>query len=211
MNENKLIYTGLASFMAGLTAISAQLRFYLGPIPYTMQNYAVVLSGLLLPPRYALLSQLLYLALIALGLPFASNLTGGISVLLGYTAGYLWGFPLSAYLTSILSRLYLKTRSVKLSSLRPRDVVVLLALTLIAFTPTYILGFIVFSYYALPGTKLYEWALTVTGGISSRFILLLIASILIFLPQDLFMDHLLAIYSARTIARLLEARGVRIE
>ncbi len=211
MSQGKLVYLGLASFMAGLTAISAQLRFYLGPIPYTMQNYAVVLSGLILPPRYALLSQLLYLVLIALGLPFAANFSGGIGVLLGYTAGYLWGFPLSAYLTSILSRLYLKSRRARLSSLRLRNMVILLAITLIAFMPTYVLGFIVFTYYAIPGTKLYEWALMVAGGISNRLILLFTVSVLIFIPQDLFMDHLLAIYSAKIIAKLLEVRGVELE
>jgi len=46
----------LASNMAIVTGLSAQLYVYIGPIPYTMQNFGIVLSGLLLKPKYAFLS-----------------------------------------------------------------------------------------------------------------------------------------------------------
>ena len=79
----------LASMMAVVTGLSAQLYIYLGPVPYTMQNFGVILSGLLLSPRYALLSQLLYLALVAAGAPLAAGMRGGLPVVAGPTAGYL--------------------------------------------------------------------------------------------------------------------------
>ena len=214
MRLGNYAYYGLTAFMTALTGVAAQVRFYVGPIPFTMQNFAVILSGLLLPPFYAFLSQMLYLLLIALGIPLASNFSGGLGVLLGYTAGYLWGFPIAAYLMSILSRYYLSRRGIGLSGLRNRDVVVLLGLSFIASLPVYVLGYLVFLYYALPGTKLYSWAMSVSSGIgfipSNDFTVLFIASVLVFVPQDLFMDHLLAIIVARGLARILYVRGLRL-
>ena len=76
-------------------------------MPYTMQNFGVMLSGLLLSPRYALLSQLLYLALVAAGAPLAAGMRGGLPVVAGPTTGYLWGFPLASALASMLARPHL--------------------------------------------------------------------------------------------------------
>lgn len=200
--------------MTGITSVSAQLRFYVGPVPYTMQNFAIVISGLVLPPFYALLSQLLYLLLIALGLPASANFSGGLGVLLGYTAGYLWGFPIAAVLTSILSRVYLRTRGISLGEVSGRDVVVLIGLTGIAVVPVYLLGYIVFLYYAIPGSRLYAWASSLVGSlglaVSDPLTMLFTASVLVFIPQDLLMDHLLAIIVARSIVKLLRFKGIEL-
>ncbi len=214
MRQTFFVYYGLTAFIVALTGVTAQIRFYVGPIPFTMQNFAVILSGLLLPPLYAFLSQILYLLLIALGVPLASNFSGGLGVLLGYTAGYLWGFPITAFLMSILSRYYFSRSNVELTTLRSRDIVVLLGLSLIASLPTYVLGYVVFLYYALPGTKLYSWATSVSSRIGvvsdSRFMVLFLVSVAVFVPQDLFMDHLLAVIAANGVARILYVRGLSL-
>ncbi|RLF14538.1 MAG: biotin transporter BioY, partial [Thermoprotei archaeon] len=98
----------LASLMSIVTGLSAQLCIYIGPIPYTLQNFGVVLSGLLLTPKYAMLAQSIYLWLIAVGAPLGAGFKGGVNVFLGPTAGYLMAFPIAAYLTSIFSRPLLK-------------------------------------------------------------------------------------------------------
>ncbi len=214
MPANKLAYYGLTAFMAALTSITAQIRFYIGPIPYTMQNFAIVLSGLILPPFYAFLSQILYLLMIALGLPVASNFSGGLGVLFGYTAGYLWGFPIASLLVSVLSRLYLKRMNKTLAGLERRDLIILLGVSFLAVLPMYLLGYFVFLYYALPGSKLYSWATSILTGtgidLSNRFLVLFVASVLVFVPQDLFMDHLLAIITAKNMVRILYARGLKL-
>lgn len=214
MGRTTFAYYGLTAFIAALTGVTAQIRFYVGPIPYTMQNFAIILGGLLLPPFYAFLSQILYLTLIALGIPLASNFSGGLGVLLGYTAGYLWGFPITAFLMSILSRYYFSRSNIELVALRSRDVIVLLGLSLIASLPTYTLGYLVFLYYALPGTKLYSWATGISskmGVISdSRLTVLFLVSVAVFMPQDLFMDHLLAVVAAKEVAKILYMRGLRL-
>ena len=197
------------------TAIGAQLKFNLGPIPYTFQNFGFILAGLLLPPKWAFTSQALCLLLIVIGLPVASGFRGGPYVLIGYTAGYLWMFPIAALLMSTLTRLYTGTSRRSLDTIDLKDYSVLLLLSLIAAIPVYIVGFLVFYAYTLmPGFRgLYEWSELVVNrflgmGINNPFIICLIASILIFIPQDLFMDHAIAIATAKALYSILKARGL---
>lgn len=203
---------GLVALAAALMCAFAQVSFKVGPVPYTMQNAGVVLAGLLLDPADAATSMLVYLLLIALGAPVAAGLRGGLAVLLGYTGGYLLGFVPSAFLMSVLSRLYLRGRG--LDSANRRDLLVLLALSAVAVTPTYLLGFLVFSLYAVPGSKLYAWASGVAGwlglGGAPGWLVLFVASVAVFVPQDLLMDHVVAVLAAREVARLLKARGIRV-
>lgn len=55
-------------------------------------------------PKDGALSQLLYLLVGAVGLPVFSRQLGGFTVLVGPTAGFLWGFVLSAALTGLINR-----------------------------------------------------------------------------------------------------------
>lgn len=202
----------LIPLMAVLTAATAQVRFLLGPIPFTMQNTAVALAGLLLTPRQALASMLLYLLLIALGLPLASGFKGGLPVLFGFTAGYLWGFALSAPLISMLTRTYLRVRGLKrLWEAGWPDRLALVGLVTLGMAPTYLLGFLVFTHYAIPGTGLYQWASEASGyaGVEvGDTLMLLAASVLVFLPQDALMDHPLAVVLAATLSRKMWERGL---
>ena len=82
--------------MAALTAVMAQITIPIPPVPFTMQVLAVVLSGLLLGPRYGALAQIIYLLLGAIGLPVFAGLKGGLGILLGPTGGYLISYPFAA-------------------------------------------------------------------------------------------------------------------
>jgi len=84
---------------AALTGISAQIKWYVpgNPIPFTMQTAAVALSALSLK-RWAGMSQLFYVVLGVLGVPWFSNQAGGLSFLLLPSAGYLIGFIFTAFI-----------------------------------------------------------------------------------------------------------------
>jgi biotin transport system substrate-specific component len=200
--------------MAVLTGLLAQVRVLVGPIPYTLQNVGVVLSGLILKPKYAFISMTLYLILIVLGLPMASGFRGGLGVVLGYTGGYILGFIISAPLMSMLSRAYLRMVGKELQSIGRLDFIILLALSLIAILPTYALGFIVFTYYALGSQAILSWVEGVTNylgvHVGSKILLIFIASVLIFIPQDLLMDHVIAITLAKYIHKIMTFKGVEI-
>lgn len=66
-------------------------------VPFTLQTFAVVLTGLVLGWKKGTAAVLVYLALGAVGLPVFSGFTGGIGSFAGVTGGFLCGFiPLAA-------------------------------------------------------------------------------------------------------------------
>lgn len=89
---------------AALTALTARITFHLPftPVPITAQTLAVILSGLVLGARGGLAAQLVYLGLVAGGLPFDANGLGPLAFF-GPTAGYLIGFAPAAWLTGYLA------------------------------------------------------------------------------------------------------------
>lgn len=106
--EMALYVTGFAL----LTAALAQVRFYApwNPfVPYTGQVLGVVGAGLVLGPAMGSASMTLYLAMGAIGLPVFADYSGGLGVLVGATAGYLYAYPIAAGVTGYLSRRYLET------------------------------------------------------------------------------------------------------
>jgi len=76
------------------------------PVPLTVQNFAVVLVGLLLGPRRGAAAMSLYLAEGAMGLPVFNPIgVGGIAQIIGPTGGYLMAYPAVAFLAGwIFSR-----------------------------------------------------------------------------------------------------------
>ncbi|RLF03779.1 MAG: biotin transporter BioY [Thermoprotei archaeon] len=187
----------LASMTAVITGLSAQLCAYLGPVPYTMQNFGVMLSGLLLSPRYALLSQLLYLTIVAAGAPLAAGMRGGPSVVAGPTAGYLWGFPLASALASTLARPHLAEKRLARAWL----------MCIVASAPIYALGaaWLRLWLQALGSLEgLYALASALGVG-QSPDVAVLVAGVLVFLPQDALMDNTLAVLVAAKAYKLVGA------
>lgn len=85
---------------AALIAAGAFVTVPLGPVPFTLQVFAVLLAGLALGPRLGALSVTAYLAL-GLVAPVYAGGTAGVGILLGPTGGYLIGFPVAAVLTGL--------------------------------------------------------------------------------------------------------------
>ena len=75
-----------------IIAVSAWITVPLGPIPFTLQMFAVAFAIQVLTPRQSIAAIAGYLVLGAVGVPVFSGMRGGIGVLLGPTGGYLWGY-----------------------------------------------------------------------------------------------------------------------
>ena len=88
-----------------LTAIGAQIEIPNQPVPYTLQTFFVLLAGALLGKRNGSASMGLYLILGAIGMPVFSNGSFGLSRLFGPTGGYLFSFPIAAFVVGYLARL----------------------------------------------------------------------------------------------------------
>lgn len=81
----------LIAVMAALICIAGPLTVPLGPIPLTLANFAVYLTGAVLGAKLGPIAVLIYLLLGMVGVPVFSGFSGGIQKLLGPTGGYLIG------------------------------------------------------------------------------------------------------------------------
>lgn len=88
---------------AALIAALAQISLPIGPVPFTLQNFAIGLIATVFRPREAILSAGLYLLLGAIGLPVFAGGGAGFQALVGPTAGYLWFYLVYSGLTSSLT------------------------------------------------------------------------------------------------------------
>ena len=75
-----------------IIAVSAWVTVPIGPVPFTLQMFAVTFALLILKPKQAISAIAGYLALGAIGVPVFSGMRGGIGVLMGPTGGFLWGY-----------------------------------------------------------------------------------------------------------------------
>jgi len=89
-----------AALFAALVGAFAYVSFPnpLSPTPITLQVLGVFLAGIMLGPVWGGASILLYLAAGVAGAPVFAGGQAGIQPLVGFTAGYLWSYPLAAAL-----------------------------------------------------------------------------------------------------------------
>jgi biotin transport system substrate-specific component len=95
-------YILLGVFILSLTA---QMNIPLKPVPITLQSFGVMLLALTFDRKSAIKSVLVYLTLGAIGVPVFANFRSGITVLLGITGGYLFGFLVAVVVMTSLKNL----------------------------------------------------------------------------------------------------------
>src|SRR5215510_1075404 len=91
-----VIIVSASLFVALCARITIPLPFT--PVPLTLQNFGVLLVGLLLGSRKGFAALILYLVEGMSGLPvFNPTGPGGIAQLFGVTGGFLLAYPLVAF------------------------------------------------------------------------------------------------------------------
>ena len=75
-----------------IIAVSAWVTVPIGPIPFTLQMFALTFAIIVLAPRECMAAICGYIVLGAIGAPVFSGMRGGIGVLAGPTGGFLWGY-----------------------------------------------------------------------------------------------------------------------
>lgn len=71
-------------------------------VPITAQSLGVMLCGTILGAKRGGLAALLFVALVALGLPLLAGGKGGLGVFAGPTVGFIIGFPVAAFVAGFV-------------------------------------------------------------------------------------------------------------
>jgi biotin transport system substrate-specific component len=75
------------------------------PVPITAQTLGVMLAGSVLGARRGGLALLVFLAAVAVGAPLLAGGRGGLAVFAGPTAGFLYSWPIAAFVIGWLTQL----------------------------------------------------------------------------------------------------------
>lgn len=96
----------LVAMFAGVVAALGLVPAFTPPgfsVPITAQSLGVMLAGAILGGRRGALALVLFLALVAVGLPLLAGGRGGLGVFAGPSVGFLVGYPVAAYVVGWLS------------------------------------------------------------------------------------------------------------
>ncbi len=94
-----LVLIGLCT---AIIAVMAQISIPMPlGVPVTMQTFAVTLTAIILGSRKGAAASLAYLLLGAVGVPVFANFSGGLQALAAPAGGFLWSFPLMAFLIGL--------------------------------------------------------------------------------------------------------------
>ncbi|MFC2949358.1 biotin transporter BioY [Virgibacillus sediminis] len=106
MKLTHLIYVSMFAAIMGALGVLPPIPLGFSPVPITMQTLGVMLAGCVLGAhlgaRYAALSQLLFLLLVAAGAPLLSGGRGGLGVFFTPSAGYFIGWVVGAFVIALL-------------------------------------------------------------------------------------------------------------
>jgi len=103
---SRVVAIGIVGFAAAL-ALASQVAVPIPgtPVPITLQPLVVVLAGMWLGPLAGAASMVLYLCVGSTGLPVFSPFGApGIARFFGPTGGYLFAYPVAAFVAGALAR-----------------------------------------------------------------------------------------------------------
>ena len=106
--ESRTRSIAFTALSIAIIAVSAWITVPIGPIPFTLQMFAVTFAILVLSPKQAIGAIAGYLVLGAIGVPVFSGMRGGIGVLMGPTGGFLWGYLIGVSVAAALLSLFRK-------------------------------------------------------------------------------------------------------
>ncbi len=103
MTTRTLVYIALFAALVAALGLIPPIPLPFLPVPITAQTLGVMLAGSLLGARRGGAALLLFLLLVAAGLPILSGGRGGLGVFLSPSGGFLLGFPLGAFVIGWLT------------------------------------------------------------------------------------------------------------
>ena len=97
MTTKDTVFIALFAALTAALSIVPPVNVPVINVPITAQTFGVMLAGGVLGARRGALSMILFLALVAVGLPFLSGGRGGAGVFMGASGGFLFGWVVAAF------------------------------------------------------------------------------------------------------------------
>ncbi|WP_313637616.1 biotin transporter BioY [Paenibacillus sp. FSL K6-0276] len=97
MKTKEMVFAALFAALIGALGMIPPIPLGFIPVPITAQTLGVMLAGCFLGKKTGALSLILFIVLVALGLPLLSGGRGGLSALVGPSAGYVFSMPVAAF------------------------------------------------------------------------------------------------------------------
>ena len=97
MNSRDLVYVALFAAVTAALALFPPLMLPVGGVPITAQSLGPMLAGCIIGAKRGGLSLLLFVVLVAVGLPLMPGGRGGLGVLLSPSGGFILGWIFGAF------------------------------------------------------------------------------------------------------------------
>jgi len=100
--ERSIAQIALFTALIAALGLIPQMTLAFG-VPITAQSLGIMLCGTVLGAKRGGLAALLFVFLVALGLPLLAGGRGGLGLFTSPTAGFLIGFPVAAFFTGLVT------------------------------------------------------------------------------------------------------------
>lgn len=166
----------LASIFAALTAVGAYIKIPIPVVPFTMQVFFVLFSGIILGSKLGLISQLVYILVGLAGAPVFTG-GGGITYVFTPTFGYIVGFALASFIVGLI-----------VEKLKKNHVLIYLLASLIGTAVIYVCGvpylyfmksFYMSAEFTFKNAIYYGFLVTILGDIASNIIMCSVAPFIV--------------------------------
>jgi len=95
MKTKEIVFAALFAALIAVMGLIPPIPLGFIPVPITLQTLGVMLAGCFLGRKTGFISLLLFIILVAIGLPLLSGGRGGPSVFVSPTVGYFLSWPLA--------------------------------------------------------------------------------------------------------------------
>lgn len=92
MKRERIRDITFVALCVAIMAVVSQLAIPFGPVPFTLQAFAVSLIGYFLGLKRGLAAVAVYIAVGAVGVPVFAGFNGGFGALISYTGGFIFGY-----------------------------------------------------------------------------------------------------------------------
>jgi biotin transport system substrate-specific component len=106
MSLKDIVLIALFAAIMAMLGLAPKIELAFVPVPITAQSLGVMLAGSVLGAKRGALAIVLFLALVAAGLPLLAGGRGGLGVFASPSVGFLIGYPLAAFAVGWLTEIF---------------------------------------------------------------------------------------------------------